>query len=122
MYRSFTAVNNAFAEFHFGNFLHGAVNRPGNEPSVHSNRLVQDTCKNDTIHRPLYVALDGLAMRSGNRPMDHSTRRLDPMRTILFVCTGNTCRSPMAEAIARHQIDRGLLGDGGATDIFVASA
>lgn len=24
------------------------------------------------------------------------------MRTILFVCSGNTCRSPMAEAIARH--------------------
>lgn len=36
---------------------------------------------------------------------------------LLFVCTGNTCRSPLAEAIARREaIDRGL------PDVEVASA
>ncbi|MDX1564048.1 MAG: L-threonylcarbamoyladenylate synthase [Phycisphaeraceae bacterium] len=27
-----------------------------------------------------------------------------PMKTLLFVCSGNTCRSPMAEAIARSEL------------------
>jgi len=43
-----------------------------------------------------------------------------PMQTVLYVCTGNTCRSPLAEAIARHHLDAGLLGP--EVDVFVASA
>ena len=37
------------------------------------------------------------------------------MKTILFVCTGNICRSPMAEGIFRHVT-------AGARDIQVISA
>lgn len=31
------------------------------------------------------------------------------VRSILFVCTGNICRSPTAEAVARHFVDTGGL-------------
>ncbi len=36
---------------------------------------------------------------------------------ILFVCSGNTCRSPLAEAIARR-----LVAESGRTDVAVSSA
>ena len=43
------------------------------------------------------------------------------MRTVLFICTGNTCRSPLAEGIARDLLARGAV-DGLEEGIFVASA
>jgi len=41
----------------------------------------------------------------------------DPLR-VLFVCTGNICRSPTAEAVFRHLLTRDGLGD----RVFVDSA
>jgi protein-tyrosine phosphatase len=38
--------------------------------------------------------------------------RLDPMAQVLLVCTGNICRSPMAEGLLRSALER-RLGDGG---------
>ena len=43
------------------------------------------------------------------------------MRTVLFICTGNTCRSPMAEGIARHLASEKRIS-GVDDEVFFASA
>ncbi len=43
------------------------------------------------------------------------------MDTVLFICTGNTCRSPLAESVARHLARSGKLGPRG-RELFFASA
>jgi protein-tyrosine-phosphatase len=32
----------------------------------------------------------------------------EPTRSVLFVCTGNTCRSPLAEALCKHRLASNL--------------
>lgn len=49
--------------------------------------------------------------------MDNTEHAMSHNTHILFVCTGNTCRSPLAEAIAR-----GLIAERGLQRITVSSA
>lgn len=44
------------------------------------------------------------------------------MKSILFICHGNICRSPMAEAVFRHMLEERGLGERFAVDSAAVSA
>lgn len=54
----------------------------------------------------LRLAADGSVRVDREGAIDERTIHKRMSRTLLFVCTGNTCRSPMAAAIARHLLAR----------------
>jgi hypothetical protein len=66
---------------------------------------------NIKVTRPEDLVLAELLPRSKN------ALRSVMSYNLLFVCTGNTCRSPMAEALARH-----ALRERGWSEVDVASA
>ncbi len=64
---------------------------------------------------------DGSFLIAAPGAMEERFIRKHLTRTILFVCTGNTCRSPMAAAIARHELAARHIAETPADDRSVAT-
>jgi protein-tyrosine phosphatase len=69
--------------------------------------------------RGLCIGATRVSRREGRR-YDGRVRHsgVSPAKRLLFVCTGNICRSPLAEAIFRHQVEQA----GRASDFELDSA
>ncbi|MFT7540331.1 MAG: L-threonylcarbamoyladenylate synthase [Gammaproteobacteria bacterium] len=106
-----------------------SANRSGEPPATDAAQVLE------TFPRGLGLILDGgpcrlsepsgvlrvgpghfELLREGLLPIEDLRRTAG--RRIAFVCTGNTCRSPMAEGIARRVLEKrlGLVGDSAVAD------
>ncbi len=75
--------------------------------------------KSSTLVR---LALDGTLHVVREGAVDERRLRKRLTRNILFVCSGNTCRSPMAAAIANHLVRTNATNDGTEAPIHAESA
>jgi 2-C-methyl-D-erythritol 4-phosphate cytidylyltransferase len=82
--------------------------------------IVEGDASNLKVTRPGDLELAEFFMTSSQRPMSAQAPAVG--LRLLFVCTGNTCRSPMAEAIARERLLRLGAGSAGTGGIQVSSA
>jgi len=58
------------------------------------------------VARSMKRAVNGALDHWRYRSLVHSQVFPNPLRTILVVCKGNICRSPLAEAYLKHQVEK----------------
>ncbi len=92
---------------------------PANAAAIPGVDLIIDDGPTRLVHASTTVRLDPAGgfevVREG--ALDERYVRRKARHTVLLVCTGNTCRSPMAQAIAREQIAKA-----GGVEVRVISA